>query len=110
MITYVQPQLWKGSNPADQDRVFAAIAIPPGGVFHSLNMKVGIHAAEVAIDKAVIYGIDGYAIPVHDADAVDTYDTIWDLQVPKTAEAVDTLDLDVELTDPDPDFEPGELD
>ena len=110
MITYIQPQLWKGTVTPDTDRVIAAIAVPPGGVFHSADITVRIHGAEAAIADAIMYGMDGYIVPVHDVDAADLYDTVWDLQVPKTAENVSTLDLDVETADTDPDFEPGEID
>lgn len=94
----------------DSDRVFAAIAIPPGGVFHAADITLKIHGAETPIAQTKLLGIDGYIVPVHDIDAGDLYDTVWDLQVPKSAEGVDTLDLDVETTDSDPDFEMGEID
>ncbi len=84
------------------------VNVPPGGVFHGFRGNLRIHGAETVIANALLYGLDAYAVTLHDVDAGDTFDTVWDLQVPKTSEDVDTMDLDVETTDTDPVFEPGE--
>lgn len=68
------------------------------------------HGAETVIANSQSWGIDAYAVPVHDLDADDLYDTIWDLQIPKATGGGTVLDLDVESADTDPDFEPGEID
>lgn len=109
-IRYVQPQLWKGAVLTDTDRVFAAITVPPGGVFQGVDIELHCHGVETTIDKAVILGIDAYALPMEDLDAALTYGQLWDRLVSKTSEDVDTLDLDRLTEDSDPDYEPGELD
>lgn len=104
------PQLWKAAVLTDTDRVFAAALVPPGGIFHGVDIDLKVHGVETVIANAVMLGVDAYAIPMEDLDSNLTYDSIWDLLVPKTSEDVDTLDLDPNVSDTDPDFEPGELD
>lgn len=109
-IRYVQPQLWKGAVLTDTDRVFASILVPPGGTFQGVDIELHCHGVETTINKALLVGIDAYAIPMEDLDGALNYDQLWDKLVTKTSEDVDTLDLDTASTDTDPDFEPGELD
>lgn len=110
MITYVQPQLWKGGVVNNTDRVFAAIAMPKGGVFHGMNARLTGQQTEKLVIKNVMWGITAYSVPILDPDAAATYDAIWDAQVPKNASsAASVLDLDTAAADATPEYEPGQI-
>ncbi len=110
MITYKQPQIYRGSVGQGVDKVFAAIAVPRGGVFHGANIDLKLWALEQVAVNVSMYGITGYAVPILDPDAAATYDAIWDAQVPKNMiQSEGALDLDTGAADTTPEYEPGEV-
>lgn len=109
MISYTQRQGWKGHVATNTDRVFAATAIPRGGVFHGMSFDVHVWGLEQVMLFACIYGVSGYAVPILDPDAAVDFDNIWERQVPKNkAEAEGVLDLDtISTADATPEYEVG---
>lgn len=90
------------------DRVFAALALPRGGIFHGMSFDVHVFGLEQIMLNAVMYGISGYAVPILDPDGAISYDNIWDRQVPKNRlESEAVLDLDTLTAETTPEYEPG---
>lgn len=111
MISYIQRQLWESSIATDRDKVFAAVAIPKGGVFHGASFDIHLRQVELLVAKSVMYGITGYAVAIPDPDAAIAFDALWDSRVPKNQEgATASLDLDTEAADITPEYEPGSVD
>lgn len=110
MISYTQPQSWRGVAAVSADAVIAAIAMPRGGVMHGFNGQLKLWQGELAVDLEVAYGLAMYAVPILDPDAAATYDAIWDAQVPKNKiQAEGVMDLDTGAADVTPEYEPGEV-
>jgi len=108
LITYTQPQLWKGFCEPNKDRVFAGIAVPKGGIFHGVNLDVHLRQDQLLLRHDVMYAITGYSVPIADMDSEQDYDTIWNKQIPKNlVQGFANLDLDALLTDDRPEYEPG---
>lgn len=100
--------MWWGDVDSNTDKVFAAIAIPRGGVFHGMNFDVHISNTEKLAINVVMYAITGYAVPILDPDAAALYDAIWDAQVPKAVAGGNAaLDLDTGTASTIPEYEPG---
>ncbi len=90
--------------------MFAAIAMPRGGVLHGANIRLNIWQLEQVAVNVPLFGISGYAVPILDPDAAATYDAIWDAQVPKNViQSEGALDLDTAAADATPEYEPGEV-
>lgn len=108
MITYVQRQLWRGAVATNTDKVFAALAIPRGGVFHGCNFEISLHQLEQDVQTSVMYAISGYSVPILNPGAATSFDTVWEAQVPKAvSQGALALDLDTETADATPEYEPG---
>lgn len=90
--------------------MFAAIALPRGGVFHGLSGSLRFRQVERLAVQAVMWGVSAYIVPVPDPDAAATYDALWDTLVPKNVFAgTGVLDLDTVAVDGTPEWEPGEV-
>lgn len=108
MITYIQPQGWKGHVLTNTDRVIAGIAIPRGGVFHGFNGTVQIRSLESVVIKEGMYALSMYSAPVLNPATAQTFDQLWDKTIPKNlAESAGILDLDTGTTVATPEYEPG---
>ena len=96
---------------AGGDGVMFGISLPSDTVVHDINAKVHIlsQSETVTALKAVMYGVEGWILPIHDPDAAAEYNTVWDTLVPKDTD-VQTMDLDTGAADATPFFEPGETD
>jgi len=72
--------------PIGEDEVISAYPIPQNGRLNQVNLDIrligGVGVA-LGMEKVVLYGIDGYVVPVTDPDATLPYDTAWDRFVPK---------------------------
>lgn len=94
------------------DQVLFGIPMPPGSTLNRIHGEVHCVGAEgVEYKRTNMYGLSGQVVPLYDLDDTSTYDTIWDLLVPKEeAETEGGFDLDL-ATDSQPEFQPGgELD
>ena len=56
-----------------------------------------------------MYACEGYILPVMDPDDNSSFDTLWDQLVPKDTDT-QVINLDTEVTDTSPFYEPGEAD
>lgn len=77
-----------------------------------VNLEVHVRGPEeMRVDKAILYGLSGWIIPIGDLDDTSTFDTLWDLFVPKDeAETEGGFDLDA-APDTQPEYAAGgELD
>lgn len=96
------------SVPVGEDKVLFGVSLPSESRLNGLTAEVHIGAANViAATVALMYGIEGYILPVLDPDSGATLDTLWDTLVPKDDD-VDTIDLDTAGSDTQSMFEPGE--
>lgn len=110
MISYVQPQLWKGHVLTNTDRVIAAIPIPRGGVFHGMNLDVSLRGLEQLVLLEAMYAISAYIVPIPDPEGGATFQGLWDSQIPKAAASgAGNLDLDTGGNDVNPEYNPGEV-
>ena len=93
------------------DRVVVGFPLPAGGRLNNIHLDIHLATYDVAVKKAVMYGITGFVVPLLDPDAVITYQDSWDTQIPKdVANAAGVFDLDTGATDSTPEFEVGEPD
>lgn len=94
------------------DRVVCSYPIPAGGRLNSTHLEMHMIGDEgQVLDKAVMYGMTGFVVPVIDPETAINVDTLWDNVVPKdVAEGAGVFDLDTDATDTTPEFEPGEPD
>lgn len=76
-----------------------------------ITAKVSVNGtgAQVDIDRALGYAVEGYILPVFDPDTFLTYDSLWNRLVPKDTD-VQAMDLDTTAGDATPFWEPGEAD
>lgn len=90
------------------DTVLVGFPVPSGCTVRKVKLDFAmVKAAAVGIVDAVMYGFDGWLLPLLDPDGAQVLDTIWDTLVPKMSQ-----DLDFELSDSADTtsfFEPGEL-
>lgn len=108
MITYIQPQGWKGHVLTNTDRVIAGIAVPRGGVFHGYNGLVQVRGLEQLVLKEGMYALSMYSVPVLNPATSQDFENVWDKTIPKNvAESAGALDLDTATTDGSPEYEPG---
>lgn len=92
-----------------QDQVLFGISLPSDCVLNGLTAEVHVLGQNViAATFAVMYGIEGYILPVLDPDSAPSFNTIWDTLVPKDNDT-DTIDLDTGASDTSTMFEPGEM-
>jgi len=92
------------------DLVMFGFSLPSETVIHSLSMKWTMEgAATVPMNRACLYAVEGWILPVTDPDSAISHNVLWDNLVPKDTD-VDTLDLDTAALDATPFFEPGEAD
>ena len=99
------------SIPLQKDRVVAAFPLPAGARLHKLWLSQSVIARSMSYIHAVLYGVDGFILPMLDPDTPITPDTMWNAQVPKDdAVGSDVIDLDTLPAggDADPVFEPGD--
>ena len=90
------------------DQALFGISLPSDCILNSINAEVHVVGQTVqTIATAIMYGIQGYVLPVLDPDAGAELDTVWDTLVPKDDDT-DTIDLDTGAVDAQSMFEPGE--
>lgn len=93
------------------DKVLCGMSLPSDSIVSDIKMTVeGADSGSVfkAKDQAVMYGLEGYILPVHDPDAGTTLQVLWDQLVIKDTDT-ELIDLDTGATDATPFFEPGEI-
>ncbi len=96
--------------PAGQDRVFFGLSLPSGSRINNVNIEVHLVSSSTNVqDRAAMYAVEGWILPVLDPDAATSFDVLWDNLVPKDTD-VETMDLDTGATDATNFFEPGEPD
>ncbi len=92
------------------DDVLFGISLPSDSVIHDIKVKIQLVGTATNVqDKASMYAVEGWILPVLDPDAASTYNVIWDALVPKDVD-VQTMDLDTGGSDTTPFYEPGEAD
>lgn len=99
--------------PAGGDQVAVHYPMPSSSRMNSvkLNQHLMWVSGTISILHAVLYGVDGFVIPMIDGDSAINIDTMWDNQVPKDVDqSAGAFDLDTGTTDTSPAFEVGELD
>lgn len=91
------------------DQVVAACPIPDEGTVNNVRGEVHVIGQEEhTVIRGAMYGFDGFILPVHDPDQVDSYQTLWDEQVPKEAgDGAAGFDLDTQTAVTSSHFEPG---
>ena len=95
--------------PAGEDKVIFGLSMPSESRLNGLTAQVHImNMTPSAITSAMMYGIEGYILPVLDPDSAPTHDVLWNTLVPKDDDT-DTIDLDTSAADAQPFFEPGEM-
>lgn len=92
------------------DVVIGGCLVPSEG---SLNNVWGdchvIGLDDITHEKAALYGLTGYVVHEPDPDNTQSFDTLWDVMVPKDTDvASGALDLSTGSADVSPEFEPGE--
>jgi len=94
---------------AGTDKVIAGYPLPSGGRLNQVHFTVHcIGPEQTSFLHAVHYGITGFVMPVRDPDNSETYDVMWDTQVPKDLGLTQGgFDLDVGAEDATPEFELG---
>lgn len=93
---------------ANFDKVFAALALPRGGIFHGCSFDVHLQQTEQVVINAMMYAISGYAVPILDPDNATNFESIWNAQVPKASIAsAGALDLNTGDADAEPEYQPG---
>jgi len=94
---------------AGTDKVMAGFPLPAGGTLNQVYLTAHIIGPEqTPYQNAVHYGVTGFVLPVRDPDNSETYDVMWDTQVPKDlALTQGGFDLDVGAADATPEFELG---
>lgn len=98
--------------PPGADELYSAYPLPAGGKINSVWQENHIQStALVPFVSASMYGMDGFVVPMLDADSGVNLNTMWDQQVPKDiAYASGVFDIDTGATDATPVFEIGEPD
>ncbi len=93
---------------AGTDKVLFGISLPSDCRLNGLTAEVHVMGQLVRqVSQAMMYGIEGYVLPILDPDSAPDFDTVWDTLVPKDDDT-DTIDLDTGATDTVSMFEPGE--
>lgn len=96
----------------NSDRVIAHCPIPSESTQNNVWGEVHVMNNDgFFIESAILYGADGYVLPLPDPDTADSIDDIWDRLVDKdSAVANAALDIDTTSIVGSPSFEAGELD
>ena len=93
---------------AGADEVLFGISLPSDAVLNGLRAEVHVLGLNIQpLTVALMYGVEGYILPVLDPDAGANLETLWDTLVPKDDDT-DTIDLDTGAADTQSFFEPGE--
>jgi len=96
---------------ADTDTVIAAVPIPAGGSLQGVWLESHVASIALPFTRVGMYGVTGFVLPVLDPDAGQTFDQIWDLQVPKdTSDGAGAFDMDTAGVDSTAEFDVGQLD
>lgn len=96
--------------PAGGDQILFGISLPSGSVIHDIRAKISLIAnSDVVRSVASMAAIEGWILPVHDPDAGNSLENLWDRLVPKDTDD-GVLDIDTGAVDTSPFFEPGEVD
>lgn len=113
MLNIIGRKLSQITVPIGEDEVISAYPIPQNGRLNQVNLDIrligGVGVA-LGMEKVVLYGIDGYVVPVTDPDATLPYDTAWDRFVPKDDAVGVSLNLDTLVPDTSPVYEEGHVD
>lgn len=90
------------------DGMLFGISLPSESRLNGLTAQVHVMNMGVKpVTQAMMYGVEGYILPVLDPDSAPNLETIWDALVPKDND-IDTIDLDTSGNDTQSFFEPGE--
>ncbi len=112
MLRMIARRRGKTDIAAGTDRVFCGLTLPSDSVINDIKIRCSIfNNGSVFSQKneALMYGVEGYILPIHDPDNASPYNTIWDQLVPKDTDT-ELVDLDATGVDATPFFEPGEID
>ncbi len=109
MLRMFARRLTEVTTAAGADVVMFGVDLPSDTVVHDLKVRVQMIGVsqKLAQVSALMYGVEGYILPIHDPDLVSNYDTLWDQLVPKDTDT-QTMDLDTGAIDTTNFFEPGE--
>jgi len=94
------------------DTVIGGITLPSDTVVRDVRATFDIldsGAGFLAKNVGIMYGIEGYILPLLDPDSAIEFNVLWDNLVPKDTDT-ETIDLDTGAADTTPFFEPGEID
>ncbi len=94
MATRIFPKRgWNGLTVLGKDIVISAWAVPGDSTIN--NIWLNCHTVGLAqnIFEPMLFGIDGYILPLEDPDSIPTPDQLWDRMVPKES-TTGTYDID----------------
>lgn len=97
---------------ANSDKALWGFPIPPGGTLNKLNFDTHVIGPEGSdIADGFMYGMSVWHVAIDDLDDTNSYDSLWNIKVPKDeAETEGGFNLD-EVSDTQPEFAAGaELD
>jgi len=94
---------------SNTDKVVSGYPLPQDGVLNNVHLEVHMIGPEGETWQTMsMYGMSGFVIPVLDPDGGDTFDQIWDAQIPKdVAMTAGGFDIDTDATDTEPEWEIG---
>jgi len=91
------------------DQVVVGLALPSESTINDISIDLRVQTGVVDVRVISLMAVEGWIIPVLDPDAGASYQTLWDILVPKDTD-VEVIDLDVGAVDATPFYEPGEPD
>lgn len=110
MIRLFARRLFHSTVAAGADEVFFGMTLPSDSVIHDIAIEGSyFQTGALAPGLVTMYSIEGWILPLADADAQVNYNTHFDRLVPKDTDT-EAIDLDSVAADATPFFEPGEPD
>lgn len=95
------------------DDIVVGISLPSETVIHDIRFRGECvpdgSGAELNSNVVMTYALEAWILPVDDPDSAPTYNSLWDILVPKDSD-VQVLDLDEAGADTPVFYEPGETD
>lgn len=94
---------------AGSDTVLAGVWLPSGSILTRVRGEVALTGpSELTLGQIVVYGLEGWILPMEDPDSAITMNALWDSHVPKD-QLSDILDLDADAADTKAFYEPGSI-
>lgn len=97
---------------AGADVVMFGMTLPSDSIIDDIKATITLHnngSVFSVKNDVLMYGFEGWILPLLDPDSAINFNTLWDNLVPKDTDT-EVLDLDTGAADATPFFEPGEID